>query len=220
MTNMTETAHRTVYRNEYTTPDYSVDGIEFRFELGDDTTVVTSLLVLRAEYDVSCGMRPLILNGKNLVLRELKLDWVTLAQNRYVVSDEFLTIHEVPPVFMLEIVTVLRPQDNTSLEGLYRSSGMFCTQCEAEGFRAITYYPDRPDVLTFFTTTIIADRKRYPVLLSNGNLQERGELPPGTTPLKNRAICSPWSRVIWSALRIPLPPAPGVKWRCTSMFTS
>ncbi len=94
-------------------------------------------------------------------------------------TADLLTIHDVPAVFTLEVMTVLRPQDNTALEGLYRSAGMFCTQCEAEGFRAITYFPDRPDVLTLFTTTIVADQKRYPVLLSNGNLQARGELPDG-----------------------------------------
>jgi len=176
---MTETTHTTVYRKEYTAPDYSVDSIDLRFELGDEVTIVTSRMALRAAYDTSSGKRPLVLNGKNIVLRALTLDGIALDQGRFSVTAELLTIQNVPAVCTLEVITELRPQDNTSLEGLYRSAGMFCTQCEAEGFRSITYYPDRPDVLTLFTTTIVADRTRYPVLLSNGNLQARGELPDG-----------------------------------------
>jgi len=176
---MTKTTHRTIYRKDYTVPDYCIDSIDLRFELGEDTTIVTSRMALRSNYEVSLGIRPLVLNGKHLFLQELKLDGALLEQTRYSATAELLTIHDVPATFTLEVTTELHPQDNTSLEGLYRSAGMFCTQCEAEGFRAITYFPDRPDVLTLFTTTIIADRKRYPVLLSNGNLRERGELPDG-----------------------------------------
>ncbi|HEY5522110.1 MAG TPA: aminopeptidase N, partial [Desulfuromonadaceae bacterium] len=176
---MSETAHRTVYRKEYSAPDYNVDCIDLRFDLGEDSTLVTSRLLLRSEYDVSLGIRPLVLNGKNITLRGLKLDGAPLDSICYSVIDDLLTLHEVPSVFTLEVMTELRPQENTALEGLYRSAGMFCTQCEAEGFRAITYYPDRPDVLTLFTTTIVADQKRYPVLLSNGNLKARGTLPDG-----------------------------------------
>ncbi len=176
---MTETAHRTVYRKGYTAPDYTVDSIDLRFDLGDESTVVTSRLELRRRDAAQQGACPLVLSGKNLILQGLKLDGMPLHQDRYSVTDELLTIHEVPPEFTLEVTTELRPQDNSSLEGLYRSAGMFCTQCEAEGFRAITWYPDRPDVLTFFTTTIVAERERYPVLLSNGNLRERGDLPDG-----------------------------------------
>jgi aminopeptidase N len=173
---MTETAHRTVYRKEYTTPDYSVDNIDLRFELGDETTQVTSRLALRRQTGRAC---PLVLNGKNLTLSGLKLDGVPLAPERYDATDDLLTISDIPALCTLEVTTALRPQDNTALEGLYRSAGMFCTQCEAEGFRAITYYPDRPDVLTLFTTTIVADKLQYPVLLSNGNLREQGDLPDG-----------------------------------------
>ncbi|HIJ87042.1 MAG TPA: aminopeptidase N [Desulfuromonadales bacterium] len=176
---MSQTTHRTIYRNDYSAPDYRIDSIDIRFELGDETTIVTSRLALRASYDASQGMRPLVLNGKHITLRTLNLDGVTLDPARYSATGELLTIYEVPAVFSLEVQTELRPQENTSLEGLYRSAGMFCTQCEAEGFRAITYYPDRPDVLTLFTTTIIADRLRYPVLLSNGNLTAQGELSDG-----------------------------------------
>jgi aminopeptidase N len=176
---MTQTSHRTVYRKDYTAPEYLVDSIDLHFDLGDEATLVTSRLALRSQCDDSPGRRPLVLNGKNLVLRGVNIDGIPLLQDQYIVTGGQLTIPAVPAAFTLGVVTEICPQDNTSLEGLYRSSGMFCTQCEAQGFRAITYYPDRPDVLTLFTTTIIADRRRYPILLSNGNLLEQGELPDG-----------------------------------------
>jgi aminopeptidase N len=176
---MTDTIHRTIHRKDYAPPDYLVDTIELRFELGEKTTLVRSLLGIRANYDVATGVRPLVLDGHRFQLRTLSLDGVPLAPQRFAVDDEKLTIPAVPPAFILEVETELRPQENTFLEGLYCSAGMFCTQCEAEGFRSITYFPDRPDVMAVFTTTIVADRERYPVLLSNGNPVEQGELPGG-----------------------------------------
>ncbi|GFE60555.1 aminopeptidase N [Geobacter sp. AOG2] len=176
---MTESAHTTIHRHDYRPPDYTVDSIDLRFELGEDTTLVRSRLALRAAYDRSREERPLILDGHRFALRSLRLDGVLLAPEAFHVSEETLFVPSVPAAFILEVETELRPQDNTYLEGLYRSGGMFCTQCEAQGFRSITYYPDRPDVLSVYTTTIIADPKRYPVLLSNGNPVDRGELPDG-----------------------------------------
>ena len=176
---MTDTPHRTIYRKDYAPPDYLIDSVELRFDLGEETTMVNSRLSIRANYDTSAGMRPLVLDGHRFILRGLKLDGVSLLTERYTVDEERLTIPLVPATFTLEVLTELRPQDNTFLEGLYRSSGMFCTQCEAEGFRSITYYIDRPDVMALFTTTIVADGSRYPVLLSNGNLVEKGELGNG-----------------------------------------
>ncbi len=176
---MTASAHSTIYRKDYTPFDYLINSTDLRFELGEETTIVTSRLEIQANYDTSQSQRPLVLSGHRFNLLELTLDGTPLDQTSYTVTPEQLTIHKVPATFSLEIRTELRPQDNTFLEGLYRSGGMFCTQCEAEGFRSITYYPDRPDVLTVFTTTIIADRQLYPVLLSNGNLQEQGDMPDG-----------------------------------------
>lgn len=177
--NMTEIIHSTIYRNDYLPPDYVIDSVELSFELGEESTIVTSRMALCANYDTSQRLRPLVLNGEHFALRELAIDGAVLEQDRYTATQELLTIHAVPPAFTLEVKTELRPRDNTFLQGLYCSAGMFCTQCEAEGFRSITYYPDRPDVLAIFTTTIIADRERYPVLLSNGNLLARGDLPDG-----------------------------------------
>ncbi len=177
---MNEAAHSTIYRKDYTPFDFLISSTDLRFELGEETTLVTSRLTIQPNFDTSQGPRPLKLNGQRFKLLGLSLDNAPLDHDRYTVTPEQLAIHTVPAApFTLEVRTELRPQDNTFLEGLYRSGGMFCTQCEAEGFRSITYYPDRPDVLSIFTTTVVADRVLYPVLLSNGNLIKQGELPDG-----------------------------------------
>src|SRR5439155_4617301 len=100
-------------------------------------------------------------------------------QNQYEIKDGRLTIFLVPAQFVLEIHTLIKPQENTALSGLYKSSGNFCTQCEAQGFRRITYFLDRPDVMSRYITKIIAEEKRYPFLLSNGNLVASGKLNDG-----------------------------------------
>ena len=109
----------------------------------------------------------------------MSLDGNLLEGSAYEDRDDKLTLHEVPDQFNLGIVTWIEPQNNTRLEGLYKSSGMFCTQCEAEGFRCITYFPDRPDVMARFRTRVEADKTRYPILLSNGNDVEKGDLADG-----------------------------------------
>ncbi len=174
---MPESTHPTIHRTDYAPPDYLVDTVDLRFELGEETTLVTARLAMRASHDPATGPRPLVLAGRRVVLKSISLNGTPLSPDRYLLTAEGLTLPAVPAAFGLEIVTELRPQDNSFLEGLYRSAGMFCTQCEAEGFRAITFYPDRPDVLAIFTTTIEADSDRYPVLLSNGNPTRSGTLP-------------------------------------------
>ncbi|TWJ19774.1 aminopeptidase N [Geobacter argillaceus] len=174
---MSESTHPTIHRTDYTSPNYLVDTVDLRFELGEETTLVTARLAMRANHNPTAGPGPLVLDGRRLVLKSLSLDGSPLLPDRYLLTADGLTVPVVADAFTLEIVTELRPQENTFLEGLYRSAGMFCTQCEAEGFRTITFYPDRPDVLAVFTTTIEADSDRYPVLLSNGNLTGSGTLP-------------------------------------------
>lgn len=177
---MTKKLHNVVYRKNYTVPDYSVNMIDLTFELGDEKTIVISKMFINAEYSKSGEVRPLILHGKDIKLLELFLDGKSVPVDSYNLTDDSLTILYPPHSFKLEIKTEIHPENNTSLEGLYRSTGgMFCTQCEAEGFRKITYYMDRPDILTLFTTTIIANKNKYPILLSNGNLQNSGELSNG-----------------------------------------
>jgi len=169
--------HKTIYRLDYKTPDYLIEKVDLQFELGEETTAVTSTMCFKSA--TADSTRPLVLNGHRFVLLGIKLDGLELLPELYSITTEQLIIHDPPAVFQLEIRTKLKPQENTFLEGLYRSSGMFCTQCEAEGFRSITYYPDRPDVLTVFTTTIIADKQLYPVLLSNGNLVDLYDIQDG-----------------------------------------
>ncbi len=167
-----------IYLKDYEPPAYLVDKVELHFDLREDDTLVHSRLHMR--YNGSdAGTKPLQLHGEGLVLESLSLDGKLLAPDRFSVDEHCLLVPEVPAVFLLECTTRLRPQDNTALEGLYKSHAMYCTQCEAHGFRKITYYPDRPDVMSVFTVTIDADRSRYPVLLSNGNLSATQDLEDG-----------------------------------------
>jgi len=169
----------TIYLKDYTPPEFAVDEIELRFELGESHTDVTSELKLHAIKTDGRIPTTLILHGVQLELIELKLNGEDIEADRYRIEGESLSIDQVPEKFQLKVVTRIYPQNNTSLEGLYVSNNKFCTQCEAEGFRKITFYPDRPDVMAPFTTTLVADKAKYPVLLSNGNLVEQGDLDGG-----------------------------------------
>lgn len=175
---MKEATPRTIYLKDYSPPDFLIDETVLRFELGDETTRVVSHLRIRRSATADTAA-PLVLDGENLVLVSVALGSTPLPAEAYLVDDKSLTLPNVPDAFELTVETCLRPQDNTRLEGLYRSSGNFCTQCEAEGFRRITYYLDRPDVLSVFTTTVVADAAKYPVLLSNGNPAASGLLEDG-----------------------------------------
>ena len=168
----------TNYLKNYKTPAYLVDQVELHFNLIDSATQVSSILQMSRNPDREGVLEPLVLEGEQLQLLEVKLDDNILAASQYRQNDVSLQINEVPEKFTLEIQTQIDPLNNTALEGLYLTSGNFCTQCEAQGFRRITYYPDRPDVLAKFRVRIEADKK-YPVLLSNGNLLEQGELLSG-----------------------------------------
>jgi len=172
------TTPKTIYLKDYTVPPYLVDSVYLDFHLDEEATRVRSRLQMRRNPDAGVSV-PLELDGQELELVSLKLDGQELGPEEYEIGEESLSIAQLPEAFLLEIETRIRPQDNTSLEGLYQSSGNYCTQCEAEGFRKITYYPDRPDVMSVFTTRIEADKGKYPVLLSNGNPQEGGELDGG-----------------------------------------
>ena len=176
---MPDREHRAVLLKDYAPPAYLIESVDLHFELGEEITVVTSRFAVRRNPAAVSSERTLRLFGRDLELRGLMLDDRELGAGDYLIDGETLDIAAVPDAFSLRVETAIRPQDNTSLEGLYKSSGNFCTQCEAEGFRKITWFPDRPDVLARYTTTIVADRRRYPVLLSNGNLIEEGELDGG-----------------------------------------
>lgn len=176
---MDQTQPRTIYRKDYRPPDYLIDSAELRFELGETGTLVRSLLTIRRNPQHPDPSRDLVLDGEGLELRSLRLDGAALRRNAYEATDRGLTVRAVPAAFTLACAVLIHPEQNTALEGLYRSGDLFCTQCEAEGFRRITYFIDRPDVLTRFTVTVVADRERYPVLLSNGNRDREGGLADG-----------------------------------------
>ncbi|QBC44737.1 aminopeptidase N [Iodobacter fluviatilis] len=164
-----------INRLDYTAPAFLIDRVDLTFELEESQTRVQSRLVLKRNPEAAAGL-PLSLFGEELLLESIKLDGALLKADAYSVSPTGLVIAAMPDEAILEIVTIINPLSNTSLNGLYVSSGNFVSQCEAEGFRKITYYLDRPDVMAKFTTTIIADKTRYPIMLSNGNRVDSGQL--------------------------------------------
>ncbi|MDC9588405.1 aminopeptidase N [Xenorhabdus sp. XENO-10] len=162
------------HRLDYKAPDYTITDIDLDFDLGAEKTTVTAISqVKRLANDIT----PLLLDGENLTLKSIYID--DKAWEHYQAQDGQLLIEQLPAQFTLKIVNEINPSANTALEGLYVSGDALCTQCEAEGFRHITYYLDRPDVLACFTTRITADKSKYPFLLSNGNRIEQGELENG-----------------------------------------
>lgn len=163
-----------VYLKNYQAPVFTVESVDLNFDLYDDEVLVSSTLKMKRQQPGS-----LCLYGEDLKLVSLAMNGEALEASAYVVDKGSLTINQSPDQVTLSIVTKIEPQNNTQLSGLYRSNGLFCTQCEAEGFRRITYFPDRPDVLTLYTTRITADKSKYPVLLSNGNLIALGEAEEG-----------------------------------------
>ena len=174
-----DAAPRAIFLKDYRAPEFLIDTVDLNFDLGEERTRVRAQLQMR-RVSTTAADAPLVLSGHGFELESVTLDGRTLQGADYVVEADSLTLAKVPPEsFLLDIVTVLRPQDNTSLEGLYKSSGNFCTQCEAQGFRKITYFLDRPDVLARYTVTLRGEQARYPVLLSNGNCVARGEEPEG-----------------------------------------
>jgi len=170
---------QTIYLSDYKVPAYLVDTVELTFELFEDGARVHSTLELRRNPESAEASAPLELDGDSLKLESVALDGAKLAASDYEDRGDQLVVRSVPDRFRLTTVTWIEPQNNTRLEGLYKSSGMFCTQCEAEGFRCITYFPDRPDVMARFRTRIEASKEAYPILLSNGNDVEKGELENG-----------------------------------------
>jgi aminopeptidase N len=167
------------YLKDYRPPDYRILTANLQFDLDEERTLVKSLLIFQAAYDPGMENRPLKLDGRDLELLSLSLDGRKLGPGEFTLDEESLTIPGVPGQFTLEVETAISPKRNTALNGLYTSGKNFYTQCEAEGFRRITYYLDRPDAMARFMTTIVADKTKYPVLLSNGNLIDSGEFRDG-----------------------------------------
>ena len=171
---MTLQAH-TIKLKDYTPPAYLVTQIDLDFDLYDSHTLVRSTLQVHRNPLVP-PKTTLLLHGEKLTLKHIKLNKKDLDPKNYQVNSTTLSLFNPPETFTLSIETEIKPHENTELEGLYQSNGLFCTQCEAEGFRKITYFPDRPDVMSRFTTTIRANKTQFPVLLSNGNKTQSGDL--------------------------------------------
>lgn len=165
---------QTIYRKNYKVPAFTLDKVELSFDLYDDHALVTNRMQLKRQSEGA-----LHLYGDELELLGLQMNGVPLAKNQYSLQLSDLVIENCPDEFSLEVSTRIYPQNNTQLSGLYRSNHLFCTQCEAEGFRRISFFLDRPDVLAKYTTKITADKTTYPILLSNGNLIDSGELHEG-----------------------------------------
>ena len=172
------TQPQTVYLKDYQSPPFLVDHVSLEFELDPSATVVTSRVKYRRNTSATADA-PLALDGHAMELLSIKLDGQPLQQKSYQLHESGLHISDLPDLFELEITTRSDPQANTALEGLYRSGGNYCTQCEAQGFRRITYYQDSPDVMASFDVRIVADKQTNPVLLSNGNPVGRGDLEGG-----------------------------------------
>ncbi|MCI5124990.1 MAG: aminopeptidase N, partial [Candidatus Electrothrix sp. AR5] len=171
--------YSTKHLKDYRPFPFTLSTIDLLFELAPEQTRVLTRTVIERNPQSKDMRSALELNGEHLKLVSVTIDKQPLADDAYTYDGQRLRIPEVPDKFTLEIETLLNPEANTALEGLYLSSGNYCTQCEAQGFRRITCYPDRPDVLAVFTTTVIGPRDSCPILLANGNLTHQGKLDGG-----------------------------------------
>lgn len=172
---MNDIQSNTIYRSDYQPSHIVIESLSLRFDLEEDGTIVHNTMQMKNK-DVS---RSLVLMGEALELLDVSIDGQQLSAEAYKLESGNLIIDKTPDTFEISIRNKIYPSQNTALSGLYRSKDMYCTQCEAEGFRRISFFLDRPDVLTTYTTTIVADKVKYPTLLSNGNIIEQGELDDG-----------------------------------------
>lgn len=170
------TTPATIYLKNYTPPDFLIEQVFLYFDLHQSETTVRSVLDIKRNPAAKNQTAALVLNGEELILQRIAINGKEIQSTQYKVENDTLTITQVPDQFKLEIEVIIYPDKNTELAGLYQSSGNYCTQCESQGFRRITYFLDRPDAMSRFTTCIAADKDRYPTLLSNGNLVETQEL--------------------------------------------
>ncbi|MDX1376137.1 MAG: aminopeptidase N [Burkholderiales bacterium] len=176
---MREPQPNSIQLKDYAPPAFLVDAIELDVDIRAEDALVRAVLALRRNPRAGAPRVPLVLDGEALELVSLAIDGVELRANAYSLSPTRLEIGHVPEVFRLTTVSRIVPHKNTTLEGLYATRTGFVTQCEAQGFRRITWFPDRPDVMARYTTTIHADKANYPVLLSNGNRVAAGDEPGG-----------------------------------------
>ena len=178
---MKNASARTTYLKDYRPPPFTIETTDLHFDLYEDHACVVSKLLFKRSG--GSDVTSLRLHGQLLKLEKIFINGQLVNSDQYIQDDESLTVPALDGLlgasfgeFLFECHTRIEPQKNTALEGLYKSKKMFCTQCEAEGFRRITYYLDRPDVMSIFTTTVAAEKAKYPVLLSNGNKLASGDV--------------------------------------------
>ena len=179
-----------VHLKDYQPPAFLIDTVDLDFDIHEDHTLVRARLAIRRNPRASDPKAPLVLDGDELVPETIALDGRALLSGDFELDEAHLSVPDVPDAFTLETTVRIHPGNNTRLMGLFASKDGLFTQCEAEGFRRITFFIDRPDVMARYTTTIHADRDRYPVLLSNGNLVASGveaHPSPMSAPLPRNA---------------------------------
>lgn len=176
---MKDATPQTIFLKDYAPSDYLISKIHLTFDLDDTKTQVISKMEVKANYDLKTGLRDMFLNGEELTLNKILIDGEEIPSSQYELVEEGLLIKELKDNFTLEIHNTINPEANKALDGLYKSGSIFCTQNEPEGFRRITYFIDRPDIMAVYTTKVIADKSKYPVLLSNGNPIDSGDLENG-----------------------------------------
>ena len=175
---MSETP-RTVYLKNYQSPLYEIPTVDIHFDLKEEQSLVTNRMTFVRNGKSTSTQKDLFLDGNNLELLEIKRSGQTLDPNDYNLDKKGLLLKNCPDQFDLETKVRLKPQENKAFSGLYRTKTAFCTQMEAQGFRRTTFFMDRPDILSKYKTTLVADQNRYPTLLSNGNLVSKKTLSGG-----------------------------------------
>lgn len=171
-------APKTVYSKDYKKPDYQISHVDMTFDLDSEKTKATAEMKIQRAPDTPENA-PLWLDGEELTLTGIAVNGKPLSEKEYILTEEGLELLNPPRDFVLTIKTDLNPKANTKLQGLYESDGILCTKCETHGFRRITFFPDRPDVMPTWRTTLIGDSEKLPVLISNGNREASEELPDG-----------------------------------------
>jgi aminopeptidase N len=174
-----QTTPKETFLADYKVPNYLIDTVHLTFDIDASVTRVHSVLAMRKNPESAMESNDCILDGEHLELVSIKIEGRQLQGNEYQRTDQSLLLSSLPDKFDLEIETLIQPDQNTALEGLYHSGSLLCTQCEAEGFRRISYYMDRPDVMAVFTVSIVGDKQQWPIMLSNGNMEEQGQFEDG-----------------------------------------
>ena len=169
---------KSIYRKDYMAYPWDVNHLDIHFDIGSDTTTVRAVMEFQIK-DAAKASQDIVLNGHDLQLMSMSLNGQLLSSDDYAIEGETLTISNAPPKSVVETEVRIHPSSNSALEGLYVSGSFLLTQCEAQGFRKITWFPDRPDVMTRYRVTLEAEKSEFPILLSNGNQKGSGDLPGG-----------------------------------------